>query len=418
MSDEWESMGRSLVAVVPDYDAVRANNQKSLLRLGAYEPSEEWNLLQSLPDDVREELQPSPGTNHPGWLEYTDGDRTVVVHGNNRQYIAGSSHQFIGGTKTETIGGHYRLNIGAGSLALYNADPVYKVEFFEQDVKAAGKKTWRKREMGHVSQDSYSFGDCESFFGGYKFDLVFGLTNGIFVGGKLDIALAIGCSFNFGYSLEFGAALKYSNVAGGDISVATNHEIKAREAIHLRVKTAADPTDLTKKQIGAIVVGTVGVVTAAGLTGGVAAGEVDDDGFASGPMGFLMASGAVFLGSMVASLVLALMDKQSPKISATELKLEQTRAFLSANVGPVSQASLELGVDGSAKLSNVTQSSIELDNSGLLGVQAGTDLILSNGPSSAMILCLANGDLGLRSTTANIGAQIVKVGLGGALRVQ
>lgn len=417
MSDEWQSMGRSLVAVVPDYDAVQLNDQKSLLRLGAYEPSEETNLLAALSEDVRGELQQEDGKLYPGWLEYTDGDRTMAVQGQNRQSIKGSSHQFIAGDKVETIAGKYRLNIGAGTLEVYNADPVYKVEFFEQGVSAAGKKTWRKREMGHVSADTYSFGDTESFFSGYKFDLVFGLTNAVFVGGKMDLTLALGCSFNFGYSMEFGAALKYSNVAGGDIKVATNHEMKAREAIHLRVKAVGDPLDLTKKQIGAIVLGTVGVVTAAGLAGGVTHGDVDSKGFASGPTGFLTASGVVFAASMIGSLVLALSDKQSPKLSATEIKLDRTDGSMRANVGPAEQASVNVSTTGEASIMNASEAGVFLYRDGSMIVSAGTDLTLGNGNFTAAIDCKATGDIKIKSTTAVIDGTLIKLG-NGSLRIQ
>lgn len=417
----WTAPGKRLSASVPDYDAAMGGNQSSYLRLGVPAASHEQLLLDSLETSFKEKLTPLPG-----WLEYTDGDRgiatrksarevvgedyalyveknstvevkldatttiggneTITVGGDETTTITGDATIGIGGKKVETIASHYRLNIGAGTLETYNADPVYKIEFFEQDVLAAGKASWRKRELAHNSSDSYSFGDVESFFGGYKFDAMFGLTNEIFVGGKVNLAIAASLEATMGYAIELGMGLKYSSVKGKDLNVASDHEIKARKTVHLRIKPEHESTDSMRNKVAAGLAAAGGTVVAAALAAGTAGGEVDSEGVAVAPAACLGAASAVFAAGLAASVFLALREKASPKRSTAELQMDKDGVKIAHN-SPTGAVNAQASIDhtGLVSLRNRQGSKLELDAEGDVVARAARSVLIQLQPNTTVI---------------------------------
>ncbi|AUX31878.1 MULTISPECIES: hypothetical protein [Sorangium] len=426
--------GTWLILKTPDYDDA-TGTQTSYFRIGASDSTTENALLDSFTHaDPADSAKTKPGVQnaddlragdpaktYPGWFEYTDGDRTLVVRGNNRESIQLDETVLVGGNKTDTVGGKYRLNLGAGTLEVYNADPVYRVEFFEQDVYAAGKKTWRKREMGHNSSDSYTFGDTESFYGGYKFDAMFGMTNTVFLGGKIDLSLALALTASVGMTVEFGAGLKYSNVAGKEISTAGDHELKAREEIHLRIKADHEGVGGSRNAVLAGIAAATAVPVAV-LSGCTAAGTVDSSGVAAVPAGCLGGAAAAFAVGLVASVVVALKDKAGDPRSQAEIKMDKKGILIGQNdAAGATQSAIYVGEDdggpGAVFLANVKNSYVELDPDADIVVNAGKDIYLQTEDGSAVLKLATGGNIRLKSSSANIQGQIT-LGANNALTIQ
>jgi hypothetical protein len=406
---QYSVTGTWLILKTPDYDDA-TGTQTSYLRIGASDSTTENALLDTGVQNAGDLRAGDPAKTYPGWFEYTDGDRTLVVRGNNRESIEKDETVLIGGNKTDTVAGKYRLNLGAGTLEVYNADPVYRVEFFEQNVYAAGKKSWRKREMGHNSSDTYTFGDTESFFGGYKFDAMFGMTNTVFLGGKVDFSLALALTASMGFVVEFGAGLKYSNVAGKDISTAGDHEIKAREEIHLRIKADHESVGGNRNLVLAGIAAATAVPVAI-LSGCTAAGTVDSSGVAATPAGCLGTAAGVFAAGLIAAVVVALKDKAGAPISQSEIKMDKDSVTIRHNDAAGNPQSLiYAGNDGiqsgQVGLANHLDSFVELQVDADVVVNAGKDLYLQTEDSRAVLKLLTGGDVRLTSTSANIRGQI------------
>lgn len=442
-TNEVASPGTSLVLFVPDYDTVKGGNQSSLMRLGAYDNTDEASIVSKIPTELLVDGKPPPG-----WLEYTEGDRTQAMLGTVRESIGGDYFQYIAGKAEINVGSEYRFNISTGTLKVYNADPIYKIEFFEQDhIYAGGKTTWRKREMGHVSADTYSFGDTENFFAGYKFDATFGMTNGIFIGGKLDFSLAISVGLTFGYAVNLGASVSYSNVKGGDIKVAADHDIKGRSTIDLRIKPELlDPApSMSRNHILAAIAAVSGTVVAAGIAAGSAGGDVSKDGTSAAPAGCLAGASVAFTIGMVVSLVLALKEKASPKHARSRILMNTTSVTISRNNVAGTDAVSEVKVDGDGVgllhndisgqtprailcvgstgeprricLENAHGSLVDLCEDSDVGIQAGRDLYLQTNNHRSVLKLGTSGTIRITSTQAQLDGERIRVGRNNELYV-
>ncbi|NUP12384.1 MAG: hypothetical protein HOW73_40585 [Polyangiaceae bacterium] len=426
-SDDWRptSGGRSLVALVPDYDGVVDGDQKSLLRLGAYDATDENSIFGNLDDGwtavsestkkVKDLLQTgTPAQPRPGWLEYTDGDRTRATKGTARDAVQGDYKLYVKGDALMDVGGKWVFRIGSGTVETWNADPVYYINFYQQPgLFTAGKPAYRKTEMGHVAADSYWFGDTETFYGGFKFDCTFGLTMAAFVGGKFDVNATLGASFNFGYAFELGAVYKYSNVLGKDMHVADDLESKARKSVHLRVKATADGISAAlrasvKANTGAAVLAGASAVTAAVST---VIPPVTDSGTAP-VVGSLMAlSGVGCIAALAWSLVNALKEKAAPKVSATELKMDDSTIVLQQNdvTGATMESKIQLGggaAPGLVRLINLPGSYLELQSDQDVVLEAAKDMYLQNVPRTSMIKLSATGDINMKATNAQFNGRL------------
>ncbi len=353
--------GKSLVAVVPDYKHTTEEDvgKTSLLRLGAYDTEDEKIILGKLHDPWKKTL---PNEAFPdGWLEYTDGDRTVVTQGTKREFIRGISE----------------LNITDKD----DTEPIYKLKYFKQL-----NGVWRKREAGRVTSDSYWFGDTETFFGGFKFDAMFGLGINLFVGGKLDASAGISAKVDLGYALEIGAGLKYS-VCYEAIAVANDHEIKGRKSIHLRIKeTGTKMAEMAANQTTAIAVAVAGCAVAAILAGGAAAIRINDDGTAPAT-GAMMGAATIPMSVCLAFSVMAALEARTAlrkKVkSDAEIEMYKNQIAIRHWEKDVICGEIYAGVinpedenspGGMVRLKNHKDCSIELGPDGTTTIQAGKKL--------------------------------------------
>lgn len=262
-----------------------------------------------------------------GVFDYTDRNRTVITRGN----------------KEEVVYGKHRLSISGSGMNLFDAAPIYYL-YYRKDGSISGLDTWRKTEKMHVAADVYSFGDTESFFGGFKFDGMGGLSSSVYVGGKVDVSAAVSLSAKLGFDVALGAETKYEDVHGTSITVADDHDFKARKRIVLRVKSAPGEKALGRTfltGLGALCVGGVGAGLGYGIGVGVAErleedGASDDEerrgrnvkleGKAARTVG--LAAGA-YLGALAFATVAAIRAKRSsPSAGDPQIVLEQDRIKL------------------------------------------------------------------------------------------
>ncbi len=396
--------GTWLILKTPDYDDQRAGTQTSYLRIGAADAATENGLLASNGGlSNASELQDSSGKTFPGWFEYTDGDRTEVTRGDNRITVGGNETVTIGGTKIDNISGKYRMNIGAGTLEVSNADPIYQIEFAPNtvdghEVKAGGKPTWRKREWGHNSAESYTFGDTESFFAGYKFDAMFGLTNTAYVGGKIDLSVAVAVSASLGLSATLTKGLQFSWVDGKDLRVSKTHETKVRDSIHLRLKAAPSPMEWTPNKIAAALVAAAGGATVVGLAAGTKHGDISDKGYSSQVAGCLSAAAGVFAASLAASVFLAMSDQAANPTSKCELKMDSDGIRMKHNtLAGAELSALQLG-DGlgnprETELRNSRTASVKLNDAGDVIISTTHNIVMGLQNGQAYLAVRDNGEV-------------------------
>ncbi|MCA9617714.1 MAG: type VI secretion system tip protein VgrG [Myxococcales bacterium] len=155
-----------------------------------------------------------------GVYDYTDGNRTTITQGTHQSLTVGH--------RTDVILGDYRLIIPKRTNGVYDAD-VYGMRYRQQ----AGH--WRKTEWSHVASDTYSWGDTESFFWGFNFDLSGGVAMSGFLGGKLEGTAALAASFNFGAALEVSAGDKFVYTMGDERKRSTSHLINAENTITMAI---------------------------------------------------------------------------------------------------------------------------------------------------------------------------------------
>ena len=196
-----------------------ATDKTAYLRLGK-SPTEGTDIETPL----REKLTLNKEGSLDGQFEYTTGNRTIIT----------------GGNKEEIVDGKHRIAINSGGLGLFDADPIYFLDF-SQDVTGA----WRKSEFTHVSSSQFAIGDTSSW--------MMGVTGGYFLGIKVEASAAL--------SLSLGLGINYAHVKGISFQEAKTHDIKARDSITIRVKSK-DPFFNHKNKA---------IVTAGLLAGGAAA---------------------------------------------------------------------------------------------------------------------------------------------------
>lgn len=172
-------------------------NLTSYLRLGRA-PTEGTDIETPLRDKLTLNT-----TSLDGHFEYTTGNRTVIT----------------GGNKEEIVDGKNRFAVNSGGFGLFDADPIYFLDF-SQDVTGA----WRKSEFTHVSGTQFAIGDTSSW--------MMGVTGGYFLGIKVEAFASL--------SMTIGLGINYEHVKGFSFQEAKAHDLKARDRITLRVK-ARDP---------------------------------------------------------------------------------------------------------------------------------------------------------------------------------
>jgi hypothetical protein len=230
LSDEGKPLdGKQFTVVVPDYEETNTGetdgSKDSYLRLGKANP-EGW----AYKDNESEAVQESDG-----WFDYTDGNHVSVTMG----------------TRTDIIsGGDYKQIINSGGVM--TEDGAYLHQQWMRPVAAGfGVESYRRTTIGHISEDTYSFGDVEDYFFGYKADLVAGFTTDVMVGGSHDIYAGIGVNSSLSAIFNIGLSTEYNFIAGKKHTTSEAEDLKAREKITLRVKSSPEEKNRIAKFVKA-----------------------------------------------------------------------------------------------------------------------------------------------------------------------
>ncbi len=414
-----------LILKTPDYDDTAQGVQTSYLREGAANSSDENDLLGShggAPSaDAARSTENGVTRTFDGWFEYTDGVRTEVTRGARVEITGGSEHTFVAGDqtidvagkRTDNIGGEYRINVGGnssgggagGTVQIYDSDPIFYMDFRKQSGTLAGKDaTWRKTTRGHVAADSYMFGDTENFFAGYKFDATFGLTNNLFAGGKIDFTAAVSFAATASYALEVSGGLKYSFTKGLDFRNASDHDVKG-DTVRLRVKAGHDAIARSWEKVLAGGLLGAGAAVAAAVAGGGSADadtEVDSQGRRTSQQidNEMGAAASVFTVCLIASLIISIRERASPKRSRSELLLTNQGAGLSQN-NALGQMESALGLGGGRATLRNANSTIDMRPNGVL-LATGTAAAVGTSNMAAGMMALSNGTLYLRGNIVHI----------------
>jgi len=425
-----------LILKTPDYDETAEGVQTSYFREGAANSSEENDLLGShggTPSaDAAQSTANGVTKTFDGWFEYTDGVRTEVTRGARVEITGGSESTYVvedqnitvGGKRVDNIGSEYRLNIGSGTLITSNADPVFWMQF-KKGAEAAGASGWRQTVMTHTSTDTYSFGDVESFFGGYKFDGTFGISSSMFVGGKIDLAASVNTAVSLGYNLSYTKSVNLAAVDGKDLKTVGKHDLKARTSVRLRVQgphPLGDPQwSRVFKSLGALGVGSSLAIISA--TAGAVKGntvKTDDGTVSPGAAAGLGLAAIAFGVGLVASVLLALKEQANgavPLEPPTQMKLSMNGAELSQHsAAGVRQAALHVGntggVPGGAPgqiwMANAAQSGLELSPQGRFTASAPNQVLLATTDGTASLTLIPN-TIRMQAQQLNLNGQQVSM---------
>ncbi|BCE02725.1 phage baseplate assembly protein V [Marinicellulosiphila megalodicopiae] len=200
----------------------------SYLRMGGESSSEIIKYTGQDLNDGREAVIDTAGT---GWVDYTSGNRTTVTEGK----------------KTEIInGGPYKLIINKGSLSTEDAGPLHHLSFYDTGYG------WRRTCVEHISSDTYSYGDVETFFAGFKMDAMVGMSTSLSWGGKVEFGFDQTISFKGDNSIKFGKENNYDWVEKEDHAFSSSSFTQAIEKIEMVVDKDANPTVDVKKELSNI----------------------------------------------------------------------------------------------------------------------------------------------------------------------
>jgi type VI secretion system VgrG family protein len=246
--------GKQFTIGVPDYEDegldITNGSKDSYLRLGN---SSNWEkrigIAASALDSDDDEKNDVDGTDKwinelggGGWFDYTDGDRVSVTQGKRTDVING---------------GNYDLIINNGGLMTADAATLHRDDF-----RKLGND-WRRTTEGYLSADTYTSGDSEDFFCGFKFDGMVGLSTTAFLGGQGDFSLGVNAGVSFGLDINLGYSHEVSFTKGNKYSSCDKDSIEATNKIELFVEKGDSSWKAKAKQFG---------IAGAGLAAGAAVG--------------------------------------------------------------------------------------------------------------------------------------------------
>lgn len=438
--------GKWLLFKTPDYDDAASGVQTSYFRVGAANSAEEKALLDTGDLPYKDAARSGDDT-FAGWFEYTDGSRTEVTRaarvsitqGSDSDYVYGARNvtvhgdltTTIDGMKTDNIGGPYQVNVGTnsssggsgGTLIVSNSDPIFSLTFKQSSSTfAAGQKAWRQTTLAHVSSDSYTFGDTETFFGGYTFAGTFGLASSVYVGGKIDLSASVAVAASAGYNISFGASVNFSDVHGQDMRSATNHDLKARQSVRIRVKGDPSLTDRIKVRNALLALGAGTVVGISVGAFGAAFAPLDKDdqgnstGKSSGAGAALGVAAAAFATGVIASVLLALKERAAAVTpSPTEIKLTDQVITLTKSEGAQPQSRIGVGFDetipaaGCVLLENNVNAWLQLQGDGSVVANGDAGIYLQTEDNNAYLKLLKGGTARMKMQSWVVNSQQVNI---------
>ncbi len=255
-----------------------------------------------------------------GWFDYTDGDHVSVTQGKRTDIVKG---------------GDYKQIISKGSVMGEDAATLHFDKF-----RKVGNG-WRRTTAGYLSSDTYTWGDSEEFFGGFKFDGMAGLSTSAFIGGNCDLAIGANVNMQLAYDVNLGMASEFSYVAGSKYSITKDEAIEAREKIELYVEDSKGTDSMSKTFAAAIGVGTVvggltGVIGAASSALGRSVKKFDGEETAMASS--IGAAAGLYAGAIAAS-IMAKKKKVSADQRETQIVLDDKKVTLQAGNGKLDKPS-------------------------------------------------------------------------------
>jgi type VI secretion system VgrG family protein len=252
VDDGDSASGKRFNIGVPDYrnsagTTEDTTNQDSYLRLGK---TADWEFQNADLDgfggqDIDGNEDAKGGKESlDGWFDYTDGNHVSITKGKRTDVVTG---------------GDYSRIITQGGLKTNDPSPVQLDYFREVD-----NYGWRRTTAAFLSSDTYTYGDSEEFFGGYKFDGMLGMSASAFVGGTLSVSASLDVDIQAAQTYTIGYENAFEVVDGNKYSFAQEDSLEASKKIEIYVEGNATPSVTALKVASAAylaAIGTMAVVT-------------------------------------------------------------------------------------------------------------------------------------------------------------
>ena len=236
-NDYIASTSATFNLAVPD----NTNRTQSYFRLGATNTAIENELLQRTEADTNSTSEGQLALNitdeqRNGVFEYTEGNKTTVVHGNREEVIHGKS----------------RVTVLQGGLGLYDAQKQYDTQWVDLD---DGKGTWHVYTTQYAGTTTATWGVSEDFYAGYKFSATGALSTNISVAGDFNVGIGFNIGVNVGTSVNYSASATMSVSADKSYSYSKEESITAGKSIELGIVKESDGFQIGAAITGAIAAG-------------------------------------------------------------------------------------------------------------------------------------------------------------------
>jgi type VI secretion system VgrG family protein len=166
-----------------------------------------------------------------GWFDYTDGNHLSITQGKRTDVVNG---------------GDYTRIITQGGLKTNDPSPV-QLDYF----RVIDGYGWRRTTAAFLSSDTYTYGDSEEFFVGYKFDGMVGMSASAYVGGNLNVSASLDVDVHVARTYTVGFENAFEVVDGDKYSFAKKDSLEASEKIEIYVE-GNDVPSVSSVQVAAV----------------------------------------------------------------------------------------------------------------------------------------------------------------------
>jgi len=260
--------GKSFSVLVPDYDSAASDNDQAgkstYLRLGSVNNKKSTgdNADANTPetwfyDGKHGSLELALNTKKEdfhGWFDYTDGNRTTITKGN----------------KEEIIGNKRRLTIGGGGENVWDANPIYWLDYGPEFIAEGGP--WKKIVAEQASSETYTIGDNQSASLGISWDIHGGFAGKAQVAGNLTYGAAWDVSYDYSSTIAFGKSDSFDFKDGSSYDLSTDASISAIEEVHIGVFDQSIQADARNEVKSAFVTSQAWAAAVGGVIGFAAGG--------------------------------------------------------------------------------------------------------------------------------------------------
>ena len=392
VDDGDSASGKRFNIGVPDYKnsagtTEDTTNQDSYLRLGK---TADWEFQNADLDgfggqdiDGNEDVK-GDKESLDGWFDYTDGNHVSITKGKRTDVVTG---------------GDYSRIITQGGLKTNDPSPVQLDYFREVD-----NYGWRRTTAAFLSSDTYTYGDSEEFFGGYKFDGMLGMSASAFVGGTLNVSASLDVDIHAAQTYTIGYENAFEVVDGNKYSFAKEDSLEASKKIEIYVEGNKTPSVTALKVASAAYLATIGTM------GAVTPSLADSDAKTyNGMMGaHLAASGVMYAAAIANCQILkrkAKANKSTPLEREAQIvldydKLKKTSEVkINASTGDKKGDGSDITMSGDNQKGitmTVGKSSITIED-GSISFQSDLIIFCNKGDEEGMIFqggnLIANGDV-------------------------